>query len=347
MRSRLGPCDSATMAGPPNSNQPTLPAAPAPHQGIGALARLQRLLAGAVLASAVGWLLGWWRYSKTVALGGAALIALGHVWVLAFECAASRSVNRRFESAPQPGVAAWLRAWAIECIHTPRVFYWRQPFFSNAVPDQLPVGTSAGQCSRRGVVLIHGFVCNRGFWTPWLRRLQAAGHPFVAVNLEPIAASIDDYAPIIEQAVQRVTAASGQPPLLLCHSMGGLAARAWLRQAGAGAPARVQHIVTIGTPHHGTWLGNWSAQRNGRQMARHSEWLAALRDAEPAGLAECFTCWHSNCDNIVFPASTATLAGADNRLLRGLPHVALGFQPQVMAQVFERLAQDAQADRDA
>ena len=314
-----------------------------PDRATGALARLQRLLAGAVLASAIGWLLGWWRYSKAVALAGAAVIALGHVWVLAVECAASRSVNRRFEVTPQPGAAAWLRAWAIECIHTPRVFYWRQPFFSNAVPDQLP----AGQRHRRGVVLIHGFVCNRGFWTPWLRRLQAAGHPFVAVNLEPIVASIDDYAPTIEQAVQRVIASTGQPPLLLCHSMGGLAARAWLRQAGTGAAARVQHIVTIGTPHHGTWLGNWSAQRNGRQMACHSEWLKALRDAEPAGIGERFTCWHSNCDNIVFPASTATLSGADNRLLRGMPHVALGFQPQVMAQVFERLAQDDQTGRHA
>jgi triacylglycerol lipase len=37
---------------------------------------------------------------------------------------------------------------------------------------------------------------------------------------------IDDYAPLIEQAVQQVTQATGRPPLLVCHSMGGLAARA-------------------------------------------------------------------------------------------------------------------------
>ena len=43
-----------------------------------------------------------------------------------------------------------------------------------------------------------------------------------------------------------------------------------------------------------------------------------------------FTCWYTNCDNIVFPASTATMPGADNRLVRGVAHVELAFHPQVM-----------------
>jgi hypothetical protein len=43
-----------------------------------------------------------------------------------------------------------------------------------------------------------------------------------------------------------------------------------------------------------------------------------------------FTCWYSNCDNIVFPTSTAMLPGADNRLLRGAAHVQLAFVPEVM-----------------
>ena len=37
-------------------------------------------------------------------------------------------------------------------------------------------------------------------------------------------------------------------------------------------------------------------------------------------------------DNMVFPPSTASLPGADNRFVPNTAHVALGFHPQVMAQ---------------
>lgn len=334
------PCDSAAMADERAPQHPSQIAVPQ-RAGSGALARLQRWLAAAVLVGALGWLLVWWPISKTLAISGCVLIALGHAWVLAFECAASAVVNHRCEPGPQPNAARWLRAWAIECLSTPRVFYWRQPFFSHAVPDYLPEPAVTVAAPRRGVVLVHGFVCNRGFWTPWLKWLRDAGHPFVAVNLEPIVTSIDDYVPAVERAVRLVTHATGQPPMLVCHSMGGLVARAWLRQNGPDALVRVQHIITIGSPHHGTWLGNWSRQQNGRQMARGSEWLSALNQHENQGsnqaVAVRFTCWYSDCDNIVFPTSTATLAGADNRLLSGVPHVALAFQPEVMRATFALL----------
>ena len=303
---------------------------PQVRNGIGTLARLQRVLTAAVFVASGGWVIGWWSVSRTLALGGGVLIALSHVWVLGGECVAAALVNRRrADPAPPLGLPGWLQAWAVECATTPKVFYWRQPFFSRAVPDHLP----AQAAGRRGVVLVHGLVCNRGFWTPWLKQLVRADRPFIAVNLEPIIASIDDYAPYIERAVQQITRATGQPPLLVCHSMGGLVARAWLRQAGPDAAARVAHVVTIGTPHHGTWLGQWSRQRNGEQMACGSEWLVALHAAESAQSAafgQRFTCWYSNGDHIVFPASSATLEGADNRLLPGVPHVALAFQPEVM-----------------
>jgi triacylglycerol lipase len=181
------------------------------------------------------------------------------------------------------------------------------------------------------VVLIHGFVCNRGLWTPWLEQLKAQGHCFVAVNLEPVFGSIDDYAPIIERAVQQVVAATGLPPVLVCHSMGGLAARAWLRTVPPGDEAqRVHHIITIGTPHRGTWLGRFSHVRNGQQMRLNGPWVADL--AQRAHERVPFTCWYSNCDNIVFPASTGTLPGADNRHVPGVAHVDLAFQAQLVQQ---------------
>lgn len=213
------------------------------------------------------------------------------------------------------------------------VFGWRQPFRANAVPDHLPPGEQ-----RRGVVFVHGFCCNRGFWTPWLKALRHEGRAFVAVNLEPPFGSIDRYVDTLEAAVQRVSAATGRPPMLVCHSMGGLAARAWLREHGR--PGAVHRIVTLGAPHGGTWLARFGRSANGREMRVGGEWLQRMAaDTDRARQAH-FTCWYSNCDNIVFPMSTATLPGADNRPAHGLAHVEMAFDARVMRETLALLETD-------
>jgi pimeloyl-ACP methyl ester carboxylesterase len=295
------------------------------NQAPGRLARLQQLITVSLLASAGAWLLFFWKTSVALAVSGGLLLLLGYSGFLALEFFLLRFVNRR-DPGPQPSWRQLARAWLGETVVAPRVFCWRQPFRSQAFPDE-PALRSAVP-GRRGVVFIHGFFCNRGFWTPWLERLQGSGHAYVAVNLEPVFSSIDDYVPLIDAAVLRVTQASGLPPLLVCHSMGGLAARAWLK--AMKSENRVHHVVTLGTPHRGTWLARFSRGANGRQMQLAGQWHQSLDQDMPLHRHSLFTCWYSNCDNIVFPSATATLPGADNRLLPGVAHVQLAFQPQVI-----------------
>ncbi len=294
------------------------------------LARLQQGIVAGLLLLAAGWL--WWsrHYPISVVVAGLLLLAVAHAVFLALEFALVHRANRH-DPAPRADPWMLLRAWLAESLVAPQVFLWRQPFRSRAWPDK-PGGAARG---RRGVVLIHGFVCNRGLWNPWLEKLHAAGHGFVAVDLEPLFGPIDDYVETIDAAVRDVTNATGVPPLLVCHSMGGLAARAWLR--ARQADARVHQVVTIGTPHHGTWPGQFSHVPNGRQMRLHSDWLQQLAADEAPERASLFTCYYSNCDNIVFPASTATLAGADNRFLPGLAHVAMAFDAQVVRETITQL----------
>ena len=299
------------------------------------LARLQQFTTFAVAASALAWLAWQWPHAPARAWVGFVLICMGYSVFLALEFVALRFVGGD-DSAPRPSWRELARAWLGETAAAPAVFCWRQPFRWRAVPDHLEA--EPPRPMRRGVVFIHGFVCNRGLWTPWLKQMRRLGHPFVAVNLEPVFGSIDAYVPIIDEAVVRVTQATGLPPVLVCHSMGGVAARAWLR--AKAADARIHHIITIASPHHGTWLGRFSHVANGRQMRLHSEWLRRL--GAPAD-ARKFTCWYSNCDNIVFPAATATLAGADNRLVHGVAHVELGFHPRVMAESLALITGERQA----
>ena len=307
------------------------------------LARLFQVITLMLLLAVGGTVALWLLVGASVLLVWLALaIALLHVPLMAFEFLLLRWVNRG-DGAPPATPLELLRAWAAEALGALRVFGWQQPWRWRRYPDHLP----ADAAGRRGLILVHGFVCNRGLWNPWWPRLQQARVPCIAVNLEPVFGSIDRYPPLIEAAVQRMTQATGRPPLLVGHSMGGLALRAWMRDFDG--EARAHGVVTIGTPHQGTWLARFGLAPNARQMRRGSEWLRRLARQEPTARYRRFTCFYGHCDNIVFPASTATLPGADNRHLRGHAHVHLLRHPAVLDAVLQRLAEPdvhraAQAD---
>ena len=96
-------------------------------------------------------------------------------------------------------------------------------------------------------------------------------------------------------------------------------------------------VITIGSPHHGTYTARLASSENARQMRPSSAWLRELAEAESDGRRRHFTCFYSHCDNIVMPASTSALPGADNRHLEGVPHVALAHAPEVWAEVLRRV----------
>ena len=295
------------------------------------LARLQQFTTLCLILGAVGWALHFMgRGEPTWAWAGALLILLGYAMFLGVEFLMLASVQQG-DDTPRPTARQLLCAWWAEVLTAPQVFCWRQPFRSRAEPDFLPPSAHG----IRGVVLVHGFVCNRALWNPWMAKLRAAQIPFVAVNLEPLFGSIDHYIAIIEQAMRRIEKTTGLPPVLVAHSMGGLAARAWL--SACAGDARVHHVITIGTPHHGTWLARFGQTVNGRQMRMGSPWLKNLAQQEPSQRFTKFTCCYSHCDNIVFPARTATLPGAENVHVPGTAHVHLVFQGTAFDELMRRL----------
>lgn len=295
-------------------------------------ARWQKILVLGWLLASAAWLAWAWPRSLALALGGWAIAASTSLAWLGLQFVLMRRINRR-DATPAAGRWAQLRAWWLEALTCTWVFGWLQPFAHRQQPDWLPP-TPTGQ---RGVVLVHGFLCNRGVWLPWLPELRARGHAYVALTLEPAFGSVDDYVAAIDTAMRQVQAATGLPPVLVGHSMGGLAARAWLRTLAQPPAQRVHRILTLGTPHHGTWPARFSHTTNGMQMRLDSPWLQALAASEGAAQRALFSCWYSDCDNIVYPARSATLDGADNHLLQGLGHVHMLYAPQVRAACWQAL----------
>jgi len=309
------------------------------------LARLQQITTLSLLAFAIAWAAFFaQRQQMLVAIGGALCIVFGYALILGVEFVLLYRVNQRSAAAPAR-VPVLLKAWCGEVASAARVFFWRQPFRSNSVADHRPALGSGSGSGGAGVVLVHGFACNRGIWNPWLRRLRALDIPFVAVNLEPVFAGIDNYAATIDAAARHLQDATGRAPVIVAHSMGGLAVRAWLDARGAGEQPK--RVITIGTPHHGTVLARFAIALNARQMRRESAWLRALACREPQSRFASFTCYYSDCDNIVMPAATATLSGADNRQLHGVAHVQMATDERIFQDVVAHALRGSQAAQAA
>ena len=334
------------------------------------LARWQRVWVIASLAMAAAWL-AWCQHAGLgagTAAAGVLLALLPQAGVLALEFGLLVAWGRD-RAAPRASAGQLLRAYAGEVWAFTWVFSWRQPFRADHEPDYLPdqvpdapldappdvlpaarpgqrhahwPDPGAGSKGRTAVLLLHGYCCNRGLWAPWLRQLRGCGVPCRALTMEPVFGRIEDWVPAIEAAVVALTRQTGRPPLLVAHSMGGLAVRAWLAaQPDADqADSRVLRVVTIATPHNGTWMARFAHTPNARQMQRGHPWLAALAASERAARRARFTCFYGHADNIVFPAASATLEGADNRHLAAVAHVAMAFRPEVVGEVLRLLGRE-------
>lgn len=293
-------------------------------------ATLALLLAAGTIVGAVGAHarggLGW-------ALAAIVFVPALHALLLAVEFGWARLRNAH-DPAGAPALGPTVRAWWQELAHAARVFGLWQPFLSRAPANQLPTDA----WGRSGVLLVHGFVCNRGLWRHWLQRLAGRGTPFVAVDLEPVFGRIEDYAVRIDRGVRVLEAATGRPPIVVAHSMGGLAARHWW----ASQPTtRIRHLITIGSPHRGTRIARLAGAPNARQMREGADWTAELLARQPAAQHGRTTCFYAHADNIVFPASSATLPGADNRHLGAVGHIGMVERAEPFDTLLALLDEDA------
>jgi triacylglycerol esterase/lipase EstA (alpha/beta hydrolase family) len=195
---------------------------------------------------------------------------------------------------------------------------------------------ATGSTPRVPVVLVHGYLCNHRIWDTTAAQLRAQGHAVLAVDLEPVFASIDDYTAILESAVASVLLNTGQTQVALVgHSMGGLAIRAWLCRHGT---ARVARVLTLGTPHAGTKLAKGSRTANGLQMLWGSPWLATLASGEDDALRSLLRVAITPQDNIVYPQRAQVLPGITPTVFPGIGHVQMCLDPDVNAWVLHELA---------
>jgi len=273
------------------------------------------LVLGWCLSSYAGW--SWINAAATLLACALALRATGIAATLA---------TARLCSSPTPpehrlGAFGWLRIYFAELGAYILLYNLYQPFerlFVGAEPLRpLPWG-------QLPVLLVHGYVCNRGFMLPLRRYLREQGISAYSHNLEPVYADIDGYADALARRIEEICTATGADQLvILGHSMGGLAARAYLRRHGA---PRVAKLITLGTPHHGTVMARLAVGTNGQQMVPGNPWLNRLNEE---ALSLLVVSVFSHQDNIVAPQDSAVLAGAKSISVSGMGHVSMPFSRRI------------------
>ena len=290
------------------------------------------LAAGVSLHIAAGW--GWLGIvilAAAVALAIRALIVAAH-FITAWKHRSPVPVEARMSGL------GWIKLFLHEYLSQAVLYTLLQPF-----PVLAGTGPGRGRNTLPPVVYVHGFFCNRGFWSFLRRGLAHRGVGWSeAVDLEPLFGDIDAYAPILRAAVDGLIVRSGQPRVaLICHSIGGLAARSLLASDPELAK-RVSALITLGSPHHGTALAWLARGINVREMRPQSTWLQRLnRQPPPAGVR--LVSIYSYFDNVVAPQESSRLPGWRNIPLSGPGHLGMAFSTTVLRHLTGEIRAAAEA----
>jgi predicted alpha/beta hydrolase family esterase len=271
----------------------------------------------------VGGLIGSWLAVQMAPKWGAMALMLvlitSVLWVIFLQAVI---IGSSMLLSRQPGaLVPWLNAAWGELMAALLIFGLRQAWVNANLgilspTNERPIGVQA-----LPVLLVHGFVCNHRVWDSVTPSLRAQGHHVLALDLEPLFSSIDDYAASIDDAVTRLCTQTGSVQVVLVgHSMGGLAIRAWLRTHGS---TRAAKIITLGTPHHGTQAPQWVSTPNGAQMAWGSRWLSDLAQSETPAIRKRMSLAFTQHDNIVYPQLQQQLEGAKSTEFSGIGHLQM------------------------
>jgi triacylglycerol lipase len=289
------------------------------------------LLAGELLfwawLSRHGVVNGWWSD-----LTGGLLFLLmplaARLGILTILYRLSRAKGMPLSEAQRLRGARWWKFFATEYWH-----FSKQSFFHLPFPLFFRSRADRGEPDASGdvVVLQHGYLHNGAVWHPLTRALETRGYRVFTID-QPLYASIDVMATRLAARIDAALAATGATNVtMIAHSMGGLVARAYLREFGH---ARIKQLVTLGSPHHGTHHAFLALGTNGAQMRPGNRWLTRLAEHV---VSVPFTSIYSLYDTMIAPQDSSRMAEAINIEISGVGHVAMFDDPQVHAHVLRTL----------
>lgn len=214
----------------------------------------------------------------------------------------------------------------------------RAPAQTVTLPPEGP--PSAVDPLRTPVVLVHGWVHNRSAFLVMGRALRRAGFGDVTgYSYSSITGSVEAAAAELAVVVDAALERTGAPRVVLVgHSMGGIVARCYTQRFGGYDT--VDTVVTIGTPHRGTWSALLGIHASARQLLPGSPLLRSLEEtARPSRVR--WISFYSDLDLLVAPAKHGKLVHpalrATNIRVRDVGHLSMLVSDHVVGTLIDLL----------
>jgi pimeloyl-ACP methyl ester carboxylesterase len=195
--------------------------------------------------------------------------------------------------------------------------------------------------ARIPVLLVHGLVDNRSVFSVMNRSLRRRGFSHVCTwNYSPLLTDIARGAADLGAHIERICEQTGHDRVhVVGHSLGGLISRYYVQRQGGDR--RVESLVTLGTPHHGSAWAHLAPTALIRQLRPGSPVIRELDEPAP----DCrtpITAIYSDLDQMVVPTSSGRCEHPDlqarNVLFRGVGHLSLPRHRGVVDEVASTLA---------
>ncbi|OCR02679.1 lipase [Oscillatoriales cyanobacterium USR001] len=191
-------------------------------------------------------------------------------------------------------------------------------------------------CHRNPVLLIHGFLVDSRVFRRMSAYLTNLGWSVYSFNLVPNygIVGIDELAEQIVDYVDR-TFHPEQRFDIVGLSMGGLVSRYYIQRLGG--INRVQRLIAISSPHHGTWTAYILWVKGCVQMRPKSDFLASLNQdismLEQLNFTSIWTPW----DFMIVPASSSQMPVGKEVKLPIFAHANMARHPLSLKALAEAL----------
>jgi len=198
-----------------------------------------------------------------------------------------------------------------------------------------------GDDGKLPVILIHGMGGNRGAWSPLRIFLRLHGHKRIyAFGYEE--GGVEEIAPEFKRFIRSVLKETkAQRVNIVAHSLGGLITRYVIQNMGMSR--KVAALITLATPHRGTFAAHWANTVKTLQLRPQSEIIENLNSKNLTRYKIRFIALYSDRDVYVVPAEMMTHPDAENIFIPHISHSQYLLSPEVFRCVAEHLAK---IDRD-
>lgn len=167
-------------------------------------------------------------------------------------------------------------------------------------------------------------------------QLKQAGWAVEGINLFPNFASAEEQAAKIRDRVKEMKQRLGVDRVdLVVHSFGGLVSRYYIQELGG--TEHVRKLVTIATPHHGTYVAYLGPGDSALQMRPKSDFLQRLNGKGFAYDPVKYTSIWTNLDEIVIPPKNAIMPDSDVRYVPWTGHLTIMFSQRTYRFIREAL----------